>query len=220
MIRKKLLSVEHPVVADAQRIDVGLAGVLLVLEDFGSHVEWGAEHGPGPAFFVEDFGEAEVCDFDDPVVPEYVGQFQVPVDDFVFVEVVEAVDEFAHDSDGFVLHQVLFLFDVRVEVSVIAVLEHKVVVVIGLLHVIELDDVGTFTTLQHFYLAFQQLLELPYIMKLTTFDALSSDRLHCDLVVSRSVVTPVYLPVLSRSYLSIQNVVVYQFWHFFINLSE
>jgi hypothetical protein len=94
-------------------------------------------------------------------MPQDVGQLQIPMDDLVLVQMVEPVDELAHNADALVLNEVTFLLDIRVQVSVVAVLHDQIIVVTGLLHVVELDDVGTLATLEHFDLAFQQLLELP-----------------------------------------------------------
>ena len=88
-----VLSIEHPVEADTEGVDIGLVGVILVLEDFRGHVEGRAEHGFGPAFFVEDFGESEIGNFDNTVVSENIGEFQVSVDDAVHVEVLDTLHD-------------------------------------------------------------------------------------------------------------------------------
>lgn len=38
-VRIELLAVQHPVVADAQRVDISLVAVLLVLQHLRSHVQ-------------------------------------------------------------------------------------------------------------------------------------------------------------------------------------
>lgn len=78
----------------------------------------------------------------------------------MLVEVVEAIDDLAEYLNGFLLSEVLALLDVAIKIPVVAVLQHQVVVVGCLLHVVELDDVVALAALQHLNLALQQLLEL------------------------------------------------------------
>ncbi len=91
---------------------------------------------------------------------EDIGQFEVPVKDFMVVEMSEAVDDLTEDLHCFLLSQEPPLLDVGVEVALVAVLEHEVVVVGCLLHVVQLDDVVALATLEHLDLAFQEFLEL------------------------------------------------------------
>lgn len=93
-------------------------------------------------------------------MPEYVGEFEVAMEYLVLEEVMKAIDDFAEYLDGLLLSEVLALLDVAVEIAVVAVLQHQVVVVGCLLHVVELDDVVALAALQHLDLALQQLLEL------------------------------------------------------------
>jgi hypothetical protein len=157
---KLVLSVENPVETDSEGIHVCLVGIVLILEDLRGHVEWRAEHGFGPAFLIQDFGESEVSNFDNTIVPEDIGELEIAVDDFVFVEMMKAVNQLTHDGNSLIFDKILFLFEVGIQIAIIAILEHKVVVVIGLFHVIEFDDVGALTAFEHFDFAFEQFLEL------------------------------------------------------------
>ena len=89
-----------------------------------------------------------------------VSQFEVTVQNLVVKQVVEAVYALAKDLDGLLLSQVPSLLDIRVQVAVVAVLQDQVVVVGGLLHVVELDDVMGLAALQNLYLGLKQLLKL------------------------------------------------------------
>jgi hypothetical protein len=82
----------------------------LVLKDLRGHVERRAEHGFGPALLVEDFGESKIGDLDNTVVSEDICQFEVPVDDFVFIKMMESVNKFTHNTDGLIFHQIFFVF--------------------------------------------------------------------------------------------------------------
>lgn len=76
-------------------------------------------------------------------------------------EMMESIDDLAEYLNGLLLSQVLALLDVSIQITVITVFQDQVVVVGSLLHIVQLDDVVTLATLQHLYLALQQLLELP-----------------------------------------------------------
>jgi hypothetical protein len=89
-----------------------------------------------------------------------VSQLEIPVDDIVFIQMMEAVNELTHHANRFILDEVLFFFEVGVKISVIAVLEDEVVIVIGLFHIVELDDVGAFAAFEYFDFAFEEFLEL------------------------------------------------------------
>ena len=91
------------------------------------------------------------------------GYFEVPVEDLVVEEVVEAINDFAQNLDGFFFCEVFAFFDIGIEVSIVAVFKHEVVVVGGLFHVVQFDDVVALTALEHLDLALKQLLELSYL---------------------------------------------------------
>lgn len=78
-------------------------------------------------------------------------------------EVVETIDDLAEYLNGFFLSEVLALLDVAIQIAVVTVLQHQVVVVGCLLHVVELDDIVALAALQHLYLTLQQLFELPCV---------------------------------------------------------
>lgn len=70
-------------------------------------------------------------------------------------EVVEAINDLAEYLNGFLFSEVLALLDVAIQITVVAVLQHQVVVVGCLLHVVELYDVVALAALQHLYLTLQ-----------------------------------------------------------------
>jgi hypothetical protein len=130
------------------------------LEHLRGHVEWRAEHGFGPAFLIQDFGESKVSNFDNTIMPEDIGELEITVDNFMFVEMMKAMNQLTHDGNSLILDKILFLFEVGIQIAVITILKHKVVVVIGLFHIVEFDDVGALTAFEHFYLALEQFFEL------------------------------------------------------------
>lgn len=140
-MNEELPAEKHPVVADTERVHVCLVAVFEVVEHLRGHVQRGAEHGLSEVVLAEDLAEAEICDFGDSVVAEDIGEFEISVQDLVVEEVVEPIDDFAENLDGFFLCEVFSFLDVGVEVAVVAVLEDEVVIVGGLLHIVEFDDV-------------------------------------------------------------------------------
>jgi hypothetical protein len=132
----------------------------LILEHLRGHVEWRAEHGFGPAFLIQDFGESKVSNFDNTIMPEDIGELEITVDNFMFVEMMKAMNQLTHDGNSLILDKILFIFEVGIQIAIITILEHKVVVVIGLFHIVEFDDVGALTAFEHFYLALEQFFEL------------------------------------------------------------
>jgi len=162
-VGEELPSEKHPVVADTERVHVCLVAVFEVVEHLWGHVQRGAQHGLSEIVLAEDLAETEVCNFGDSIVAENIGQLQVPMQDLVIEEMVEPIDDFAKNLDGFFLCEVFSFLDVGIEVAIVAVLEHKVVIVGGLLHVVELDDVVALAALKHLDLALQQLLEFAYL---------------------------------------------------------
>lgn len=81
------------------------------------------------------------------------------MDNVVLVEVVKPIDKLAQNLNGLVFSEEAAFFNISFKISFIAKLHDEVEIVIGLFHVVEFDDVGTFATLQNFYLAFQQFFE-------------------------------------------------------------
>jgi hypothetical protein len=109
------------------------------------------------------------------------------VKNFVFVKVVEAIDDFAQDLDGLLFSEILAFFDIAIKITIIAVLENEIVVVGCFLHVVQLYDIVALTALEHLYLTLQQLLEftyLPHYLPLTP--SLRMDFTAISLLVARS----------------------------------
>jgi hypothetical protein len=77
------------------------------------------------------------------------------VENFVLEEVMEAIDDFAKYLNGLFFSEIFAFFDVSIEITVITILENKVVVVGGFLHVVELNDVVALTALQYLYFTLQ-----------------------------------------------------------------
>lgn len=93
-------------------------------------------------------------------MPENIGKFQISVYDIMFVEMMEPVNEFAHDADGLIFDKIAFFLEIGIEISIIAVLQNQVIIIAGLFHIVEFDNVGTLATFQNLDLAFEELLEL------------------------------------------------------------
>ena len=96
-------------------------------------------------------------------MPEDIGQFEIPVQDLVFVEMVETVDALAENFDGLLLGEEPSFFDVGIEIAFVAELEDEVVVIAGFLHIVQFDDVVAFAAFEDFDLAFEELFELAWV---------------------------------------------------------
>lgn len=108
----------------------------------------------------EQLGEPEVGDLDVAVVEEDVGELEVAVHDLVLDEGLEGVEDLAEVLDDLVLRQQSLPAHLGQHVAPVAVLQHEVVVVRGLLEGVQLDDEGVVAGLEHLNLVLQQLVEL------------------------------------------------------------
>jgi hypothetical protein len=93
---------------------------------------------------------------------EDIGQLKVSMHNFVLDEGLKGVDDLHQILDGFVLVEVLFLFESDRQVPLIAVLNDEIEVIGSLFNVIKLDDISIITGLEHFDLVLQQLHKLAY----------------------------------------------------------
>lgn len=148
---------EHLIEDDSDGPNVSLAIVVGSPEDFGSHIERRPQHGLGELLIGKQFGEAEISDFDLPVVHEDVGQFEVSMHDLVLVEGFKGVEDLEEELDRLLLGECFVLFEILGEVALVAVLQDEVEVVGSLLDVVELDDVPVIAGLEHFDLVLKQL---------------------------------------------------------------
>lgn len=108
----------------------------------------------------EQLGEPEIGDLDVAVVEEDVGELEVAVHDLVLDEGLEGVEDLAEVLDDLVLRQQSLPAHLGQHVAPVAVLQHEVVVVRGLLEGVQLDDEGVVAGLEHLNLVLQQLVEL------------------------------------------------------------
>lgn len=84
-MREVVLAEEQLVEGHADRPDVRLAVVALVVKHLGSHVQRRTQDRLHLLVLrTQQLRKAEVCDLDGAVVLEYIGQFEVPVHDFAF----------------------------------------------------------------------------------------------------------------------------------------
>jgi hypothetical protein len=84
--------------------------------------------------------------------------------DLVAHEGVEGVENLRQETDDFDLWEGAFVSQFGEHVSAIAVFEHEVVVMGGLLQGVQLDDVRVVASFQHFDFAFQQFIEFAWVI--------------------------------------------------------
>lgn len=153
---------EHPVVADAQRVHICLIAVLQIVQHLRGHVEGRAQHGFSQIILPQNFREPEISNFGNSVMPQEVGQFQIPMKNLMLEEMVKSIDNLTEYFNGLLLGEVLSFLDIGVQVPIITVLQNKIVVIGGLLHIVQFDDVVALAAFENLYLALQQLLEFTY----------------------------------------------------------
>ena len=111
------------------------------------------------------------------------------------------------------IRAVLFL-QVSHEVAFIAVLKDEVEIIGCLFYVIKFDDVSVIAGLQYFDLVFKELHKFTFDNYPYTFDALSLNCLDRDILHIIFVIPLKHVPILTRSYLPFEHIVVHHFWHF------
>lgn len=77
----------------------------------------------------------------------------------MLIEMVETMNKLTHNSYGLIFNEISFLFDIRIQVTVITILKDQVIIIISFFHVIEFDNVRTFTTLKNFDFALKKFFE-------------------------------------------------------------
>lgn len=131
----------HGVEAAAHAPQVDLLAVGLVVEDFGTDIVGRAAERAALLLVVgEADGEAKVGNFEDVALEEEVAELDVPVDDVLAVEVLEALGELLAVEANLRFGETLLL-DALIELLVAEL--HDEVVVVGVLEGLdEGDDVG------------------------------------------------------------------------------
>ena len=94
---------------------------------------------------------------------EDVGEFEISVHDFAVDKGLEGVEDLGGVLEDQLLGEGALLLDLGQHVASVAVLEHQVVVVGGLLEGQQLDDVGVVAALEHLDFVFEQLVELAWM---------------------------------------------------------
>ena len=79
-----------------------------------------------------------------------VGWFDISVDNAFFMHVVKANEDHFDNFDGLSLVYFLFFLNEGVEIALVAEFGDDVGVVLGLIHIVELHNIGTFNGLQGF----------------------------------------------------------------------
>lgn len=125
---------------------------------FGRHGDRGAEFGLG--HFDAAFRETEVADHHCVVVQEEVRQLEVTVHHLVLVQHLEAVHDLLQEEDRLLLREVTvgLLSQVVFEVTLVAVVDHQVVSVLGLQVVKKVHHIRVVDRVHDAYFVLEQLL--------------------------------------------------------------
>jgi hypothetical protein len=58
-----------------------------------------------------------------------IGKFQIPMKDFMLVQVLEPMDKFTHNIDSFILSDVFPLLNVRIKITFVTVFHDQIEIV-------------------------------------------------------------------------------------------
>ena len=94
------------------------------------------------------------------MLDEYVSGFQIPVDDWVLMEIFVTSDELFHDEEGFWLWEFLSFLEYVLEWSFIAELLEEIDVIGWLLYIKQLNNILVFYSLHDLDLVFQWIVKL------------------------------------------------------------
>lgn len=188
---------------DAHCEGIGLQGVQALDQGLGGHVEWTPDfellfHDRLP--LVDEPGEPEVSYFPLPLAQEDIGRLDVPVDDQVLAQVLAALEDgIEYLPEGLlpfelvgIIPSLLFLFaqvglQELLQVAALAEVRHDVAVVLGVVDVMEFQQVRVVELLQDLDLILEQRV-------VGLVDAVQVDHLHREhLAVLVLVVAAVHL---------------------------
>ena len=96
-----------------------------------------------------------------------IGQFEVSMHDLVVDQCLEGIQDLVEVLQNQFLWQFALFLDHLQHVPAVAVLQHQVVVVRGLLQSNQFDDVRVVAGLKHFDFVLQQLVEFAWDMDVT-----------------------------------------------------
>lgn len=139
---------KHFIEDDAERINIGamidLPGIFQLL---GRHVMGGAEgsagarEGDGGLLFANQFGDAEIGDFDAATrIEEQVFRLDIPMEDALLVGVLEGLANFRDDGERFTGREAARAHRLA-EIQAIDILHNKIIEPTGLAEIMHCDDV-------------------------------------------------------------------------------
>jgi hypothetical protein len=153
--------------------------------------------------------EPKIRNFDNTVMEEDVGGFEVPMQYFFSVKELKGRTELREDFDGFLFGEFLLGFDEVGKGAAIAELVYEVDVVVGSEHLDELDDVGVTDFGEDADLVVGELAQFGSL-----FEFVNVHHLHCIKVLCFSVLGAVDIAVLALPYALHQHVVFHHFVHY------
>ena len=92
------------------------------MQHLRSHIKWWPQHRLSQVLIAHHLTKPKVCNFSDPIMTQDVGQLQVTMQDLMIKQVMETIYDLAKDFDWLLLSQVASLFDIGIQVTIIAVL--------------------------------------------------------------------------------------------------
>lgn len=150
--------------SDAPKVCLGGVAAVRILEvvikQFGSGSERTAHLGLGD--FDPLFGHAEIPYFDDIVVHEQVGHFEVAMNDLVFAQFPKTVPHLTHVEESLLFQEKALVLGLhpKLEVLIVAVVNDEVDVFWGLEDVVEMDDIRVLNFLHYVNLGLKEFFQV------------------------------------------------------------
>lgn len=117
---ERILSVDELVENDADRPDIRLSAVRLLLVHLWRHGQPSSKDGGGHSFLFDLFGEAQIGDLADILVQEYVGRLEVPMHGVDLVQSLEAIDDLFEEGGGLIFCEPALVLEVLLQFPPVA----------------------------------------------------------------------------------------------------
>lgn len=126
---------------------------------FGSHCQRSSQLSLGHV--VSAFGKSKISNNDGIIVEENVGQFKVPMHDFIPMQHLEPIHNLLQVVNGLLLidQSVFLLCEMTLKVAIVAILHDKVIIIAWFEKLEEVHNVGMVDVVHNSDFGLQQLLE-------------------------------------------------------------
>lgn len=131
------------IINQTNRPKIWFIGVFLMIQDLRWHVKWGTNNRFQHSAFsiLQIFSKPKVTNFTTSFAHENIGRFQIPMNDFMIIKILESTHDISQQSQSLRLCQPTFLSQVIFEITLFTVFSHDVNIVSWLINVTKLDNI-------------------------------------------------------------------------------